>query len=211
MPKTLSQCANKSDNEILDLLENNGALIEYVDIDEQDSIYIAMNFKDITDFHTHVEIHPSTMLSAISSNIPLSNHNQSARNVFHAAQSKQAIGVYATSFNKRFDTMSYVLHYPQKPLITTRISDYTLNNNLPNGFNVIVAIMSYSGFNQEDSIMINKNSLDRGLFSLSYYKSITATSKIESQYEKIIFANPIIYQQKGYKINNMKFMQITII
>ena len=203
-PKTLSQCANKSDNEILDLLENNGALIEYVDIDEQDSIYIAMNFKDITDFHTHVEIHPSTMLSAISSNIPLSNHNQSARNVFHAAQSKQAIGVYATSFNKRFDTMSYVLHYSQKPLITTRISDYTLNNNLPNGFNVIVAIMSYSGFNQEDSIMINKNSLDRGLFSLSYYKSITATSKIESQYEKIIFANPIIYQQKGYKINNMK-------
>ena len=203
-PKTLSQCANKSDNEILDLLENNGAVIEYIDIDEQDTIYIAMNYTDITNFHTHVEIHPSTMLSAISSNIPLSNHNQSARNVFHAAQSKQAIGVYATSFNKRFDTMSYVLHYSQKPIITTRISDYTLNNNLPNGFNVIVAIMSYTGFNQEDSIMINKHSLDRGLFSLSYYKSITATSKIESQYEKIIFANPIIYQQKGYKINNMK-------
>jgi DNA-directed RNA polymerase II subunit RPB2 len=203
-PKTLSQCANKSDNEILDLLENNGAVIEYVDIDEQDTIYIAMNYSDINNFHTHIEIHPSTMLSAISSNIPLSNHNQSARNVFHAAQSKQAIGVYATSFNKRFDTMSYVLHYSQKPIITTRIADYTFNNNLPNGFNVIVAIMSYTGFNQEDSIMINKHSLDRGLFSLSYYKSITATSKIASQYEKIIFANPIIYQQKGYKINNMK-------
>ena len=203
-PKILSYFANKTDNEILDLLEKNGAMIEYVDIDEQDSIYIAMNYTDITDFHTHVEIHPSTMLSAISSNIPLANHNQSARNVFHAAQSKQAIGVYATSFNKRFDTMSYVLHYSQKPLITTRISDYTLNNNLPNGFNVIVAIMSYTGFNQEDSIMINKHSIDRGLFSLSYYKSITATSKIESQYEKIIFANPILYQEKGFKINNIK-------
>ena len=203
-PKTLSYFANKPDNEILNLLEKNGAMIEYVDIDEQDSTYIAMNYSDITNFHTHVEIHPSTMLSAISSNIPLANHNQSARNVFHAAQSKQAIGVYATSFNKRFDTMSYVLHYSQKPLITTRISDYTLNNNLPNGFNVIVAIMSYTGFNQEDSIMINKHSLDRGLFSLSYYKSITATSKIESQYEKIIFANPMLYQEKGFKINNMK-------
>jgi DNA-directed RNA polymerase II subunit RPB2 len=203
-PKTLSQFANKSDSEILDILEKNGAVIEYIDIDEQDTIYIAMDKTTLNSFHTHVEIHPSTMLSAISANIPLSNHNQSARNVFHAAQSKQAIGVYSTSFNKRFDTMSYVLHYSQKPLITTRISDYTLSNNLPNGFNVIVAIMSYSGFNQEDSIMINKNSLDRGLFSLSYYKSITATAKIESQYEKTIFANPLIYQQNGYKINNLK-------
>ena len=128
-------------------------------------------------FHTHLEIHPSTMLSAISGNIPLSNHNQSARNVFNAAQSKQAIGVYATSFNKRFDTMSYVLHYSQKPIVTTRLSHYSSSNSLPNGFNVIVAIMTYTGFNQEDSIMINKNSIDRGLFSLSYYKSITATAK----------------------------------
>ena len=203
-PKTLPIFANKSTEDILIQLEKNGGIIEYVDIDEQNTIYIAMNNDDVTEFHTHIEIHPSTMLSAISANIPLANHNQSARNVFHAAQSKQAIGIYATNFNKRFDTMSYVLHYPQKPIVNTRISHYTGSNNMPNGFNVIVAIMSYSGFNQEDSIMINKNSLDRGLFSLSYYKSVTATSKIESQYERIIFANPIEYKKKGINISNLK-------
>ena len=203
-PKSLPVFSNKTDNEILEELEKNGAVIEYIDIDELDTIYIAMNKDDLNKFHTHLEIHPSTMLSAISANIPLSNHNQSARNVFHAAQSKQAIGVYATNFNKRFDTMSYVLHYSQKPIITTRLSHYTSSNNMPNGFNVIVAIMTYSGFNQEDSIMINKNSINRGLFSLSYYKSITATAKIESQYEKIIFGNPLEYIKLGIKVNNIK-------
>jgi len=210
-PKSLPIFANKNKEEILSELENNGGIIEYIDIDEQNTIYIAMNYDDINDFHTHIEIHPSTMLSAISGNIPLANHNQSARNVFHAAQSKQAIGIYATNFNKRFDTMSYVLHYPQKPIVNTRISHYTCSNNMPNGFNVIVAIMSYSGFNQEDSIMINKNSLDRGLFSLSYYKSITATSKIESQYERIIFANPLEYKKKGINISNLKNADYTYI
>lgn len=203
-PKLLPIFSNKNNDEILIELEKNGAVIEYIDIDEQDTIFIAMNKSDLNNFHTHIEIHPSTMMSAISANIPLSNHNQSARNVFHAAQSKQAIGIYATNFNKRFDTMSYVLHYPQKPLITTRISHYTSSNNMPNGANLIVAIMTYSGFNQEDSIMINKASLDRGLFSLSYYKSVTATAKIESQYEKTIFANPLEYKKKGIKVHNLK-------
>ena len=210
-PKTLPQFANKTDNEILLELEKNSAIIEYIDIDEQDTLLVAMTKNDITPFHTHLEIHSSTMMSAISANIPLANHNQSARNVFHAAQSKQAIGIYATNFNKRFDTMSYVLHYPEKPIVTTRLSHYTSSNNMPNGFNVIVAIMSYSGFNQEDSIMINKNSLDRGLFSLSYYKSITATAKIESQYERTIFANPLEYKEKGYKVNNLKTADYTYI
>ena len=203
-PYDLPIFANKSNSEILKELEKNGALIEYLDADEEDTCFIAMKKEDISVFNTHLEIHPSTMLSAISGNIPLSNHNQSARNVFHAAQSKQAIGIYATNFNKRFDTMSYVLHYSQKPIISTRISQYTCSDNMPNGFNVIVAIMSYSGFNQEDSIMINKNSIERGLFSLSYYKSITGTSKIVSQYEKIIFGNAIEYKNRGIKVNNIK-------
>jgi DNA-directed RNA polymerase II subunit RPB2 len=134
----------------------------------------------------------------------MSNHNSSARNVFHAAQSKQAIGIYATNFNKRFDTMSYILHYPQRPIINTRIAQYTSSDYMANGYNTIVAIMTYSGFNQEDSIMINKATIDRGLNSLSYYKSITATAKIISQNEKVIFGNPILMRDKGIKIVGIK-------
>jgi len=176
---------------ILNILEETGACIEYLDNEESDTILIAMNKEDITSYHTHLEIHPSTIFSVVTGNIPMCNHNQAARNVFHAAQSKQAIGIYATNFNKRFDTMSYVLHYPQRAIINTRISQYTSSDYMANGYNTIVAIMTYSGFNQEDSIMINKASINRGLNYLSYYKSITATSKVISSYEKIIFGNPI--------------------
>jgi len=95
--------------------------------------------------------------------------------------------MYATNFNNRFDTMSYVLHYPQRAIINTRIAQYTSSDTMGNGFNTIVAIMTYSGFNQEDSIMINRATINRGLNSLAYYKSITATSKIVSQNERTIF------------------------
>ena len=191
-------------SKILNDLENSSACIEYLDSEEADTCLIAMNENEIGPYHTHMEIHPSTILSVVSGNIPMSNHNSSARNVFHAAQSKQAIGIYSTNFNKRFDTMSYILHYPQRPIINTRIAQYTSSDYMANGFNTIVAIMTYSGFNQEDSIMINKATIDRGLNSLSYYKSITATSKIVSQNERVIFGNPILMRDKGIKINGIK-------
>ena len=189
---------------ILNELENSSASIEYLDSEESDTCLIAMNQDEIGPYHTHLEIHPSSILSVVSGNIPMSNHNASARNVFHAAQSKQAIGMYATNFNKRFDTMSYILHYPQRPIINTRIAQYTSSDYMANGYNTIVAIMTYTGFNQEDSIMINKATIDRGLNSLSYYKSITATAKIVSQNEKVIFGNPILMRDKGIKIVGIK-------
>ncbi len=191
-------------DKILNELENKGACIEYLDNEETDTSFIAMNKEDITPLHTHLEIHPSTILSVVSGNIPMCNHNQSARNVFHAAQSKQAIGMYATNFNNRFDTMSYVLHYPQRAIINTRIAQYTSSDYMANGFNTIVAIMTYSGFNQEDSIMINRAAINRGLNYLSYYKSITATSKVISDTERIIFGNPIKMRDSGMKINGIK-------
>jgi len=208
-PKTIY--GDKSDEEILHILENEGATIEYLDIEEEDTCLVAMDKNSINLFHTHMEIHPSSMLSVVSGNIPLANHNQSARNVFHAAQTKQAIGIYATNFNNRFDTMAYIQHYPQKPIISTRISHYTSSDYMPNGFNVIAAIMTYTGFNQEDSIMINKNSIERGLFHLSYYKSISATAKEVSQNEKIIFANPEEYTKKGINIKSNKYANYSLL
>lgn len=210
-PEDLPKFRNMDFENILKTLEKNAAQIEYLDIEEEDTCLVAMEEKDITTFHTHLEIHPSTMLSVVSANIPLSNHNQSARNVFHAAQSKQAIGIYATNFNKRFDTMSYVQHYPQRPLVSTQLSQYTSSDSMPNGFNVIVAIMTYSGFNQEDSIMINKKSVERGLFNLSYFKSITATAKEVSMNERIVFGNPMEYVKRGLNVKGIKHANYSLL
>ena len=210
-PLKLDIFKSKNIDEILKELENNSSIIEYIDVEEENTCFIAMYNNDLNNYHTHIEIHPSTIVSVVTGNIPMCNHNQSARNVFHAAQTKQAIGIYATNFNKRFDTFGFILHYPQRPIINTRHAQFTGSDYMPNGFNTIVAIMTYTGFNQEDSIMINKKSIERGLFHLSYYKSLTATSKIISDYEKTIFVNPIKLRDSGIKINGIKHADYTLI
>ena len=62
------------------------------------------------------------------------------------------MGVYTTNFKHRMDTLAYVLHTPQIPLVISKLQDYLPSNKLPSGLNAIVAIASYSGYNQEDSV-----------------------------------------------------------
>lgn len=112
--------------------------------------------------------------------------------ISNCAMGKQALGVYASNFNKRIDTMANILNYPQMPLVYTKLSKYTASNDLPSGTNAIVAIMTHTGFNQEDSVIINQSALDRGLYTSTYYKSVKEQcSKNHSTGEEEIFANPV--------------------
>tara|TARA_B100001250_G_scaffold322903_1_gene286201 strand:+ start:75 stop:4319 length:4245 start_codon:yes stop_codon:yes gene_type:complete len=146
--------------------------IEYIDSDEEENVYIALFQSQITqDYYTHCEIHPSMILGVCASTIPFANHNQSPRNTYQSAMSKQAVGVYASNFEQRFDTLSHILLYPQKPLVHTKVSNVLQTMTLPSGQNAIVAIATYSGYNQEDSIIMNKSSIDRGLFRTMFYRT----------------------------------------
>ena len=112
--------------------------------------------------------------------------------VSNCAMGKQALGIFASNFTNRIDTMAHVINYPQKPIVSTKLSKYTNSNELPSGVNAIVAIMTHSGFNQEDSVMINKSALDRGLFTSTYYKAFRdQCAKNHSSGEEEIFTNPI--------------------
>ncbi len=213
-PRTLDAFKGMSDDKILNELEKEGAVIEYIDPQESDCCYIAMNRNDINNYHTHFEIHPSTIFSVVSGNIPMANHNAGSRNLFHAAQTKQAIGIYATNFTKRFDTFGFIQHYPQRAIINTRHSQYTGSDMMPNGVNLIVAIMTYTGYNQEDSLIINKRSIERGLFHLSYFKTIAETSKKISDYERIIFAHPLKFSDKEgnlIKVEKLKYARYDLL
>ena len=109
----------------------------------------------------------------------------------NSAMGKQAVGVFATNFNQRFDTMSHVLHYPQRPLVQTQLSKALHGDEMGAGANCIVAIMTYSGFNQEDSVMVNKAALDRGLFCSTYYKTFRENcAKNHSTGEEEFFCKP---------------------
>jgi DNA-directed RNA polymerase II subunit RPB2 len=146
-------------------------LIEFVDAGESEHLYIAKSTNTLAYDHTHVEIHPSVILGTMGSNIPFPDHNQSPRNSYQAAMGKQAMGVYALNFTERLDTMSNLLMYTARPLVSPYMSKYYRAQDMPSGYNIVVAIMTYGGYNQEDSVMINRAALDRGLFRSIFYRT----------------------------------------
>jgi DNA-directed RNA polymerase II subunit RPB2 len=210
-PDRFSSLKGKTPEQLIQLLDKTQAQIEYIDIEEENTLYVAMKKEDITEFHTHFEIHPSTAFSIVTQIVPFSNHNQAPRIIFHAAQSKQALGIYTTNFNDRFDTASYIQHYPQRRIIGTKGGHYNGSDRMPNGFNVIVAIQTFTGFNQEDSIMINKTAVERGLFRVTGYKTMTAVEKKINENEKIVFANPITMRDSGKAVENIKHADYTLL
>jgi DNA-directed RNA polymerase II subunit RPB2 len=158
-------------------------VVRYVDASEIEQSVIAMNTDSLkiqeNDFS---EIHPMLMLGIMASMIPFPDHSQSPRNCYQSSMGKQALGVPVLSYNIRTDTLLHVLHYPQKPLVYTKASELLHINDMPSGINAIVAIACYSGFNQEDSVMLNLSSIQRGLFSLTSYHTIDCMEKKRDTY-----------------------------
>ena len=149
-------------------------IIEYIDAAEEENAMIAMFPDDLNNDnikYTHCEIHPSLILGVCASTIPFPDHNQSPRNTYQAAMSKQAMGVYCSNYDERFDTLAHILMYPQKPIVNTIYSETLKTKDLPAGQNAIVAIASYTGYNQEDSIIMNQSAIDRGLFRSFFYRT----------------------------------------
>ena len=164
-----------------------GGAIEYVDVEEEETTMIAMTIDDLraarfdptlnAPKYTHCEIHPAMILGVCASIIPFPDHNQSPRNTYQSAMGKHAMGMYVTNYQVRMDTQGYVLYYPQKPLVTTRGMEHLHFRELPAGINTIVAIACYSGYNQEDSTMMNQSSIDRGIFRSIFFRSYRTEEK----------------------------------
>ena len=162
-----------------DLLTNckiDTSVIEYIDPLEQNTSLVAMSIKDLYKRdknyiynYTHCEIHPSTLFGILASCIPFPEHNQAPRLTYQCAMGKQAMGIYVTNFNNRMDKTAYVHTYGMRPLVDTRIMNLINLNKIPSGAQVIVAIMTHTGYNQEDSILFNKSAIERGLFQATIY------------------------------------------
>ena len=137
-------------------------LVEYLDVNEEGDSNIAMYEGNINQITTHLEIEPFTILGAVAGLIPYPHHNQSPRNTYQCAMGKQAIGAIAHNQFTRIDSILYLLVYPQKPMVKTRAIELIKYDKLPAGQNAIVAVMSYSGYDIEDALVLNKASIDRG-------------------------------------------------
>ena len=182
------------------------SLLEYVDSYEQNNALIAMKVNDLNNsnnnniyHYSHCEIHPSTIFGILASCIPFPDSNQSPRNTYQSAMGKQAIGMYVTNYDNRMDKTAYVLTYPMRPLVETRIMNIIKLNNIPSGQQVIVAIMSHTGYNQEDSLLFNKGAIDRGLFLATIYH----TEKDEDK--KLFGTEEMRCKPDKSKTKNIKF------
>lgn len=177
----------------IEQLEKTAGVVEYIDAAEANTTLIAQSPRDlsISNDHMYCEIDPSLLLGILASNIPFLQCNPAPRNQFSGAQGKQATGVYATSFNARMDTKNKILIYGQNPLVQSRITKYIHTDVLPTGINAIVAIASYSGYNQEDSIIINESSLQRGLFnSVNFRTYVSGEEGSAYSSDKTIISHP---------------------
>lgn len=137
-------------------------LVEYLDVNEENDCFIALYEKDLSEQITHLEIEPFTVLGAVAGLIPYPHHNQSPRNTYQCAMGKQAIGAIAYNQFKRIDTLLYLMVYPQQPMVKTKTIELIDYDKLPAGQNATVAVMSYSGYDIEDALVLNKASIDRG-------------------------------------------------
>lgn len=147
-------------------------LIEYVDNNEINNAVVAFNQNELSKYKCdYCEIAPAMMLGVMASIIPFPDHSQSPRNCYQAAMGKQAMSMFALSHLIRTDTITHVLGYPQRPLVSTRSADMLGFSEMPSGINAIVAIACYTGFNQEDSVILNHGAVQRGLFWATSYRT----------------------------------------
>ncbi len=173
-------------------------VIEFLDPDEEENAYIALDPEDLTPEHTHLELWPPAVVGVAAATMPFLEHNQSPRNTYQAAMAKQALGVYALNYNLRFDSRAHILHYPQKPIVQTRFLDVIGYNDRPAGQNFIVAVLSYTGYNMEDAVILNKSSVERGLARSTFYREYV-TEELRyagGQMDKIEIPEPSV---RGYR------------
>src|SRR3989338_5444583 len=172
-----------------------GGLVEFLDAEEEEGTYIALTADDLTPEHTHLEINPITIFGLSASLIPYPEYNRGDRINYGAKMVGQAIGIPCMNFMVRTDTKFNTLSYPQYPIVDTEA--YKI---LPNydGQNVVVAVMCWDGYNLNDAVVLNKSSVQRGLFRSFYYRTYETIKKRYwgGQEDEIIVPDP---QVKGFK------------
>ncbi len=155
----------------------NEGLVEYIDAEEEENTLIALNESSITKDHTHMELDPMVILGIGSSLVPYPEHNSSPRITMGAGMGKQSLGFGSSNYRIRPDTREHLLHYPQAPMVRTHPTKYIRFQERPAGINFIVAVACFKGYNMEDSAIVSKSSIERGLARSTFFRTYSSEEK----------------------------------
>lgn len=186
-------------------------ILEYLDTSEAESALITLSYGARDKLYTHIEIHPSLMYGFMGNQIVYPENNPLPRNAFACGQAKQAVSLYSTNFFSRIDKMGVMLNYGQIPLVKSRYLKHINNEEHPCGENVMVAIMCYSGYNVEDSILFNEGSVKRGMFRTTYFNSYETReesskikgSMVDSHIVNIESQGNVVGLKPGYEYDHL--------
>lgn len=149
-------------------------VLEYLDALEEENALVAFTQEQLTPQHTHLEIAPLVILGLCTALVPYGNNNQSTRLNAGSKNQKQSLGVYATNYHIRMDMDVNLLDYPQRPVVQTIMHNISNYDSHPSGQNIVVAIMSFKGYNMEDAIILNRSSIERGMGRSTYFRPSVA-------------------------------------
>jgi len=165
----------KGDKKWIDLV--NEGIIEYIDAEEEENTLIALNEKDITEDHTHMELDSMCILGIGASLVPYPEHNSSPRITMGAGMGKQSLGFGSSNYRIRPDTRGHLMHYPESPIVQTHATKYLNFQKRPAGQNFIVAVASFKGYNMEDALVMSKASIQRGMGRSTFFRTYSSEEK----------------------------------